>query len=309
MQDELLGTEAGIYSTFYRSYDPATGRFTGVDPLADTTPDWTPYQFALGNPIAANDPTGALSEFSSWGELIDAFFNGSADEGSYSSGGGGGSDGGITKNSDVMQRNGIWGSFSQTNRYDNSSERIIGNNVNLGNFSVIATFNALPKAFQLGLNFNSGFREGDPAFGETSLSASGGVGLLSLEGTGVDLALKHSYGVESLRSFAERRTLGISSIIGKSLGLVGAAATLIESANDDNGLTYGDAAKVVLGLAFTFCPPLAVAGIVFAVADIGVQLASGKSISDRLGTGIDAAIEGQGFNSNIKESVVSAFPH
>ena len=62
LQDELLGTEAGIYSTFYRSYDPATGRFTGVDPLADHYAAWTPYQFALGNPIAMNDPTGALSQ-------------------------------------------------------------------------------------------------------------------------------------------------------------------------------------------------------------------------------------------------------
>ncbi|HEX8429570.1 RHS repeat-associated core domain-containing protein [Hymenobacter sp.] len=62
LQDELLGTEAGVYSTFYRTYDPALGRFTGVDPLADVTPDWTPYQFAMGNPISANDPTGALSQ-------------------------------------------------------------------------------------------------------------------------------------------------------------------------------------------------------------------------------------------------------
>jgi RHS repeat-associated protein len=62
LQDELLGTEAGIYSTFYRTYDPATGRFTGVDPLADATSNWTPYQFAIGNPISANDPTGALSQ-------------------------------------------------------------------------------------------------------------------------------------------------------------------------------------------------------------------------------------------------------
>jgi RHS repeat-associated protein len=62
LQDELLGAEAGVYSTFYRTYDPVLGRFNGVDPLADVTTDWSPYQFAMGNPIAANDPTGALTQ-------------------------------------------------------------------------------------------------------------------------------------------------------------------------------------------------------------------------------------------------------
>ncbi|GAB3639106.1 hypothetical protein GCM10027422_46970 [Hymenobacter arcticus] len=98
LQDELLGTEGGVYSTFYRTYDPATGRFTGVDPLANVTPDWTPYQFALGNPIAMNDPSGALSEFGSWGALIKSFFDGTADEGTYSLGGGGGGGSGNTDN-------------------------------------------------------------------------------------------------------------------------------------------------------------------------------------------------------------------
>jgi RHS repeat-associated protein len=62
LQDELLGPEAGVYSTFFRTYDPVLARFNGVDPLADVTSDWSPYQFAMGNPITVNDPTGALSQ-------------------------------------------------------------------------------------------------------------------------------------------------------------------------------------------------------------------------------------------------------
>lgn len=58
LEDDVLG-DAGIYSTFYRTYDPALGRFQGVDPLADHYADWTPYQFATGNPLLYNDPTGA----------------------------------------------------------------------------------------------------------------------------------------------------------------------------------------------------------------------------------------------------------
>ncbi len=90
LQDELLGADNGVYSTFYRTYDPTIGRFNGVDPLADEYVDWSPYQFALGNPIAANDPTGALTAYNSWADLINDFFAGGAAEGHYTSGDGGG---------------------------------------------------------------------------------------------------------------------------------------------------------------------------------------------------------------------------
>ena len=90
LQDDLLGAEGGVYSTFYRTYDPTTGRFTGMDPLADKYADWTPYQFALGNPIAVNDPTGALStaEFQA---IVDQLW---ANIGGYGNSGGSGGSGG-----------------------------------------------------------------------------------------------------------------------------------------------------------------------------------------------------------------------
>ncbi|TGE13824.1 RHS repeat-associated core domain-containing protein [Hymenobacter elongatus] len=58
LQDELLG-EGGVYSTFFRTYDPTTGRFQGIDPLADKYADHSPYSFAFNDPINFNDPTGA----------------------------------------------------------------------------------------------------------------------------------------------------------------------------------------------------------------------------------------------------------
>jgi len=104
-----------VYSTFYRTYDPATGRFTGVDPLADTTPDWNPYQFALGNPIAVNDPTGALS-FYDWSDLLQAIAQGKVPEGIYtnSSGGGGGA-ANFDLAADISTRNGRVGYYSLSN--------------------------------------------------------------------------------------------------------------------------------------------------------------------------------------------------
>lgn len=47
-----------LYNTFYRQYDPQTGRFMGVDPLSEHTIGMTPYQFAGNNPISFNDPLG-----------------------------------------------------------------------------------------------------------------------------------------------------------------------------------------------------------------------------------------------------------
>ena len=41
-----------------RYYDPAVGRFVGVDPLAHWAPDWTPYRYAFNNPLIYTDPDG-----------------------------------------------------------------------------------------------------------------------------------------------------------------------------------------------------------------------------------------------------------
>ena len=54
----MLGAENGIYSTFYRNYDPTIGRFQGVDPLADKYADESPYSFGFNDPINFNDPNG-----------------------------------------------------------------------------------------------------------------------------------------------------------------------------------------------------------------------------------------------------------
>ncbi|WP_161964062.1 DUF6443 domain-containing protein [Chitinophaga flava] len=46
------------YSTFYRKYDPQIGRFLGVDILAGSVSDFSPYNYALNNPVLLNDPLG-----------------------------------------------------------------------------------------------------------------------------------------------------------------------------------------------------------------------------------------------------------
>ena len=48
------------YETFNRNYDPAIGRFVGVDPKAESAESMTGYQYAGNNPIMNNDPMGDL---------------------------------------------------------------------------------------------------------------------------------------------------------------------------------------------------------------------------------------------------------
>ncbi|MFH1686442.1 MAG: RHS repeat-associated core domain-containing protein [bacterium] len=45
-----------------RYYDPDLRRFISVDPLASKYPDWSPYAYALDNPIRYIDPDGRMPE-------------------------------------------------------------------------------------------------------------------------------------------------------------------------------------------------------------------------------------------------------
>jgi RHS repeat-associated protein len=45
-----------------RWYDAAVGRFTGVDPLAEFTPNHSTYAYTFNNPIAFFDPSGMMGE-------------------------------------------------------------------------------------------------------------------------------------------------------------------------------------------------------------------------------------------------------
>lgn len=50
------------YQTFNRNYDPAIGRFVGVDPVAESADGMTTYQYANNNPVMYNDPLGDLAK-------------------------------------------------------------------------------------------------------------------------------------------------------------------------------------------------------------------------------------------------------
>ncbi len=58
--DESLSLN--VQEMTFRHYDPAIGRFFGMDRLAELMPSLTPYRFAYNNPVLWADPTGLIEE-------------------------------------------------------------------------------------------------------------------------------------------------------------------------------------------------------------------------------------------------------
>jgi RHS repeat-associated protein len=58
--DVMNGLNQYDYSARY--YDPAYGRFTTMDPLAEKYYSISPYAYCMNNPIRFNDPTGMVPE-------------------------------------------------------------------------------------------------------------------------------------------------------------------------------------------------------------------------------------------------------
>ena len=65
-----LNEDIGLYAYGFRYYDPAIGRFTGVDPIADQFPHVSTYNYAENSPIANIDLHGLQRYYAADGSLL-----------------------------------------------------------------------------------------------------------------------------------------------------------------------------------------------------------------------------------------------
>jgi RHS repeat-associated protein len=71
---KFTGKEEDVYYFGARFYDPELGRWTQVDPLWDKYPGWSPYSYALDNPLVFVDPDGREILLGSASERLFAAF-------------------------------------------------------------------------------------------------------------------------------------------------------------------------------------------------------------------------------------------
>jgi RHS repeat-associated protein len=69
--------ESGLDAFWARGYLPALGRWASVDPLRDSFPEWSPYNYVEGDPVSYSDPFGLCPPVASCLRL--AFFSAAAD--------------------------------------------------------------------------------------------------------------------------------------------------------------------------------------------------------------------------------------
>ncbi|WP_378187911.1 RHS repeat-associated core domain-containing protein [Aquimarina sp. W85] len=60
--EEVNELDLGLVAMDWRHYDPAIGRFVGIDALSESYNDHTPYHYSKNSPLMYSDPTGLFTD-------------------------------------------------------------------------------------------------------------------------------------------------------------------------------------------------------------------------------------------------------
>lgn len=311
------------YETPARQYDPELGRFIGVDPLAESAVSLTNYHYAGNNPVTGNDPTGNCDPLFDAGCPLDPNLGlprtvpeGSNDPNIQYGGGGAGDPGTDYSNNSVPNSPTSYGGTYNSNGQQLLDDSVVSED---GRFVFLhygtpgMDGSALSDTYPDFLASNSSsdteggggqggnilfwptpgtmatdFWQGFTDQGASDMGARSSLsGYMSAEATAVNLGLRASVRASgsSIASKAEVLTDALhAGVAGNALGVAGIGLTFYEDSQRKQGITTGTWAKgAVYGLEIAF----PVAGLAYAIVDVGWGLATGKTITDRIGDGVD----------------------
>lgn len=288
-----------------RMYDPAIGRWSGPDPLAEKAPNLTPFRFGFNNPVSFTDPTGMFEYSDGYSHHLDSrnstgsmAFQGQFEE--------------RTINTDLIVfshrvTGEIYHSYTET--YVASTGKVIGSNTLVNNPFLGNGF---------GDNGNFGQSSGRmqyASFGTGDFLTSGQLAVAALEpsfkaaayeafkggGKGtVPFHLKRnifrSYKAVNNNAVQLGKVNAVFATNGAAVLKVAAPALTFAAVGtnsydilQDGSLTWGDAfvaGNTALQIAFP------VYGVVYGAADVGAVLIFGQSISGYTKSYIDSNTSG-----------------
>jgi RHS repeat-associated protein len=295
------GNFANYLSTPLREYDPVLGRFNGIDIMAAKYAGLSPYVFALNNPVYWSDPSGADV---TWREIesILAFLWNSPHGGSWSrteyderigiTHGGEGDRGDCLGCSlftapPVYVANGSGGYTV----YVTTGQAYYSNYENMQGSTFINTISLPAYKFDHGQRNRDAFADGflnpdsKTDFNQAS-NYSDFFGTVFIDGVRLGTAIE-KLGTTGANALAKlSTTLAGAKTLGKYVGFIGAGLQAIEGFTEDGNFTSGDLAKVLIGVGMAVSP----FGWAYAAIDLGVGLATGTTITDRIGSAVDNVV-------------------